>query len=259
MGAIATFVQAVNHIRHAVAADRGHNRRGVDHRRAGQVQTGTRESRGRDSRDHSPQQRRSRSSSTSKRTTTKPATKRSRSAPPVLPVTGTFKKCGLPLHGGDYTAEDIKKIREAGKYPQLQALRKKIADDVKRKSRSARAVATAKPNFDDDGSIASQSIISIGTASYRSEPSIGSRSEVSSRHLGMVTMGRSVPNQIDVHTANAPNSLHRPDIQPAWLIASLRDDKYDEPSRQVCGFTSVPASAHLVPNHPRLKCHQSTS
>jgi hypothetical protein len=68
---------------------------------------------------------------------------------------------------------------------------------------------------------------------------IGSRSEVSSRHLGMVTMGRSVPNQIDVHAANAPNSLRRPDSQPAWLIASLRDGEYDEPSRQVCGFTSV--------------------
>jgi hypothetical protein len=161
------------------------------------------------------------------------------SAPPPNPQRRTFKKCGLLLHGGDYTAEDIKKIRDAGEYPQLQALRKKIADDVKRKSRSARAVATAEPNFDDDGSIASQSIISIGTASYRSEPPIGSRSEVSSRHLGMVTMGRSVPNQIDVHTANAPNSLHRPDSQPAWLIASLRDGEYDEPSRQVCGFTSV--------------------
>jgi hypothetical protein len=246
MGAIATFVQAVDHIRHAVAADRGMNRRGVDRRRAGQVQTGTRESRGRDSRDHSPQQRRGRSSSTNKRTTTKPATKRSRSVPPILPITGTFKKCGLPLHGGDYTAEDIKKIRDAGEYPQLQALRKKIADDVKRKSRSARAVATAELNFDDNESIASQSIISIGTASYRSEASIGSLGEVSSRHLGMVTMGRSVPNQIDVHAANAPNSLRRPDSQPAWLIASLRDGEYDEPSRQVCGFTSVPS----VDNRP---------
>jgi hypothetical protein len=110
---------------------------------------------------------------------------------------------------------------------------------LKRKSRSARAVATAEPNFDDDESIASQSIISIGTASYRSEPSIGSRSEVSSRHLGMVAMGHSVPNQIDVHVANALNSLRRPDSQPAWLIASLRDGEYDEPSCQVCGFTSV--------------------
>jgi hypothetical protein len=55
----------------------------------------------------------------------------------------------------------------------------------------------------------------------------------------MVAMGRSVPNQIDVHTANAPNSFRRPDSQPAWLIASLRDGEYDEPSRQVCEFTSV--------------------